>query len=168
MSTDAQEMEMGSKPVQEHEWLQNLIGEWRTECTMSMGPDAPAVTCQGTETVRSLDGMWAFTEGKGQMPNGEPMEYFATLGYDLTFHEYRGCWFSGVSSHLWKHVGELSSDGKTMTLTCEGPHMEKDGETAMYRDVIEIVDRDHRTMTSYGQDEHGAWQEFMKVSLTRA
>jgi hypothetical protein len=45
--------------------------------------------------------------------------------------------------------------------------MVKDGETANYRDVIEIIDDNHRTLTSYGQDENGDWQEFMNAHYTR-
>lgn len=55
-----------------------------------------------------------------------------------------------------------------MTLNCVGPSMVKDGETANYRDVIEIVDDNHRTMTSYGEDDDGKWQKFMTVRYTRA
>ena len=168
MSTETQEaMEMGTKPIKEHEWLQKLVGEWRTEGEMMMGPDQPKTKSQGTESVKSLGGLWAFGNGKGTMPDGSMMEYRTALGYDVSFKEYRGCWIADMSSHLWKQVGELSADGKTMTLNCEGPHMEKDGETANYRDVIEIIDDNHRKMTSYSQDEDGKWQEFMTVQYTR-
>jgi hypothetical protein len=168
MSTETMEpVEMGTKPVQEHEWLRKLVGEWRTESEMSMGPDQPKQRSQGTESVKSLGGLWAFGEGKAKMPDGTAMEYYSALGYDVSFKEYRGCWFASMSSHLWKQVGELSEDGKVMTLNCVGPSMTKDGETANYRDVIEIQDGNHRTMTSYGQDDNSEWQEFMKVSYTR-
>jgi hypothetical protein len=168
MSTQEQEpMEMGTKPVPEHEWLQKLVGEWRVETVMSMGPDQPKQTSQGTESVKSLGGLWAHGEGHAAMPDGTPMTYYSALGYDVSFKEYRGCWFASASSHLWKQTGELSADGRTMTLNCVGPDMVKDGETANYRDVIELLDENHRTMTSYGQDEKGEWQEFMKASYTR-
>ena len=102
------------------------------------------------------------------MPNGAPMTYYSALGYDVSFKEYRGCWFASVSSHLWKQAGGLSADGKILTLNCVGPNMTKDGETANYRFVIEIVDENHRTMTEYGQDDNGEWQEFIKSRYTRA
>lgn len=168
MSTETQElMEMGSKPVNEHEWLQQLVGEWRTESEMTM-PDGQTIAAHGHESVKSLGGLWAFGEGHTTMPNGAPMEYYTGLGWDLTFKGYRGFNVMSVSSHLWKYEGTLSADGKTMTLNCEGPNMEKDGETAMYRDVIEIIDRDHRTLTTYGQDDSGQWMLFMKAHYTRA
>lgn len=40
-------------------------------------------------------------------------------------------------------------------------------ETANYKDVIEIVDDNHRTLTSYGEQENGEWMEFMKATYTR-
>lgn len=168
MSTQTQEaVEMGTKPVPEHQWLQKLVGEWRVETEMTMAPDQPKQKSEGTESVKSLGGLWALGEGKATMPDGTTMTYYSALGYDVSFKEYRGCWFASMSSHLWKQTGELSADGKVMTLNCVGPHMTNEGETANYRDVIEILDAHHRTLTSYGQDESGQWQEFMKARYTR-
>ncbi len=165
MEQDA--MEMGTQPVPEHQWLQKLVGEWRVETQMTTGPGQPKHTSQGTESVKSLGGLWALAEGKTTMPDGTAMTYYSALGYDVSFKEYRGCWFASMSSHLWKYVGELSADGRVMTLSCVGPDMVKEGETANYRDVIAILDADHRTLTSYGQEEDGEWHEFMKAHYTR-
>lgn len=168
MSTETEEViEMATRPVPEHEWLQNLVGEWRVETEMIMGPGQTTQKAEGTESVKSLGGLWAVGEGKGKMPDGTEMIHCSAIGYDVSFKEYRGCWYASVSSHLWKYVGELSADGKVMTLNCVGPNMTKDGETANYRDVIEILDANHRTLTSYGQDDNGEWQEFMKAHYTR-
>lgn len=167
MSNETQEMEMGTKPVKEHEWLNKLVGNWRTEAEMTM-PDGTSTNSTGTETVKNLGGLWAFSEGRADMPDGTPMEYKAGIGYDVSFKEYRGFWIMSMSSHLWKYTGTLSGDGKKLTLDCVGPHMEKDGETANYRDVHEILDDNHRTMTSFGQDDSGNWNQFMKVSFTRS
>ena len=166
-TTETQEpTEMGTKPTEQHRWLEKLVGEWKTETEMTM-PDGTKQTAAGSETVQSFGGLWAFGEGKSNMgPNGD-MEYKVALGYDVSFNEYRGCWFATMSSHLWKYVGTLSADGKTMTLDCVGPSMMKDGETANYRDIVEIIDANHRTLTSMGEDENGQWQEFMKSRYTR-
>jgi len=166
MSTETQEaMEMGTKPTREHQWLQKLVGEWRTESEMMM-PNGESMKSQGRESVRSLGGLWSYGEGKGTMPNGDSMEYYVALGYDVTFNQYRGCMIMNVSSHLWKYEGELSADGRVMTLNCEGPNMEGEG-TAQYRDVIEIIDENHRTLTSCGQQPNGEWVLFMKAHYTR-
>lgn len=168
MSTDTPEpMDMVTKPVEEHKWLENLLGEWRVESEMVIEAGGETFKTKGTASVKSLGGLWAFTESKDTMPDGTEMESYTALGYDVSFKEYRGCWFGSPSSHLWKYFGELSDDGKKMTLNCEGPSMIKDGETAQYRDVIELIDENHRTLTSSGQDEKGEWQEFMKATYTR-
>ncbi len=159
-------MEMGTKPVKEHEWLQNLVGEWITRTVMNM-PDGSSMTTDGRESVKSVGGLWAFGEGSGEMPDGSASNHYVALGYDVSFKEYRGCWFGSFSSHLWKYVGSLSGDGKTMTLNCEGPDMEEDGKTALYKDVIELIDQDHRKMTSYWQDQSGAWQVAMTTEYSR-
>jgi len=168
MSEEAQESpEMGTKPKPEHEWLQQLVGDWTVTSEMIMGPDQPPVTSQGTEKTINLGGLWAFGEGTGTMPDGGQMEYRTGLGYDVSFNEYRGFWLGSVSSHLWKYVGTLSEDGKTMTLNCVGPDMVNDGQTANYRDMIEILDANHRTLTSYGEGPEGVWTQFMKATYTR-
>lgn len=165
-SDDQDQMDMGTKPIEDHQWLNKLVGEWNVESEMTM-PGGESMVSHGTESVKSLGGLWAFGEGHSQMPNGTPYDYYTTLGYDVSFKEYRGCWFGSMSSHLWQQTGTLSEDGKTMTLDCVGPNMEVDGETANYRDVIEIVDDNTRMMTSYGQDGQGEWQEFMKSTYRR-
>ena len=168
MSAQTQEpVEMGTKPVQEHQWLQKLVGEWRVETDMMMGQDQPRHKSESTESVKSVGGLWVVGEGTATMPDGTPMTDYLVLGYDVSYREYRGCWFASMSSHLWKYAGELSADGKVMTLNCVGPSFTKDGETANYRYVIEIIDEDHRTLTSLGQDDNGEWQEYMTASYTR-
>jgi len=168
MSTATQEpVEMGTKPVKEHEWLQQFVGDWRIESEMWMGPGQPTARISGTETVKSVGGLWAFGERQGAMPDGKPMSTYWTLGYDVSFKEYRGCWFASMSSHLWKQTGTLSADGKTMTLDSVGPNMVVDGETANYRDVIEIIDDNRRTLTSYGPGETGEWEQYMKSTFSR-
>lgn len=162
-----EEMEMATKPLAEHEWLGNLIGTWKTSCEMMMG-EGEKMHSSGTEVVTSLGGLWAFGEGVATMPDGSEMQYKSALGFDVSFKEYRGCWFASASSHLWKQTGTLSADGKRMTLDCVGPDMMRDGETANYRDVIDLIDENTRTMTSFAEGEDGSWTEFMKVTFTRA
>lgn len=161
--------EMGpTKPLAEHEWLKNLEGSWRTESQMWMDPSQEPSKSEGKEKVTVLGGLWAFTEGEGAFPGGETMYYKSGLGYDVSFKEYRGFWIASMSSHLWRYHCVLSDDKKTMTMNCEGPDMEKEGETANYKDVIEIHSADHRSMTSYGQDKaSGEWVKFVECHYYR-
>jgi len=168
MSTATEEaVEMGTKPIREHEWLRHFIGDWRVENEMTMAPGAPKMKSEGRETVKDLGGLWAVAEGDSKMPDGASMDYYATLGYDVSFKKYRGCWFASVSSHLWVQEGQLDADGRILTLNCVGPDMMKDGETANYRFDFEIVDQNHRTMTEYVEGNGSGWQELIKSRYTR-
>ena len=161
MSSDTQDFpEMVTKPLKEHEWLENLMGEWRIESEMSMEPGGDTFTTTGKASVKSLGGLWAYSANIDTMPDSSTVESYFALGYDVTFKEYRGCLVMAVSSHLWKYTGALSEDGKTMTLDCEGPSMTEDNASAFYRDIIELIDKNHRTYTSFAQDEKGQWQQF--------
>ncbi len=165
--TSTQEpMEMATKPLPEHEWLKNLVGEWKVSSEMMM-PDGSTTTGEGEETVELLGGLWAFAQGSAPMPDGTPMVWKSGIGYDVSFKEYRGFWLASASSHLWKYTGEMSEDQKKLTLSCVGPNMMKDGETANYRDVVELIDENTRTLTSFGEGEDGSWTQFMKATYTR-
>src|SRR5437660_3538014 len=78
-------------PQKEHEWLQQLVGEWQTETEADMGPGQPPLKCKGTESVRSLGGYWTHGEVKGDV-NGMPVTGIMTLGYDPQAKKYVGTW----------------------------------------------------------------------------
>lgn len=167
MSTQTSEpVQMGTLPIREHEWLQKLVGDWSIETEMTMGPDQPKQKASGSESIKSLGGLWALGQGEMVMPGSGRMIYYAALGYDVTLKEYRSCWIASVSSHLWTKSGQLSADGKVLTLTGEGPDMQRDGMT-QYRDVFEIIDADHFTLTQHGKDDRGGWQQFFQAHYTR-
>ena len=170
-SDSKEPIEMGTKPAPEHQWLQQLVGEWRTEHGNDDGDwGSPTQKVNRLhESVKSLGGLWALTEGKGTMPDGTEMTYYVRRS--ATMCRSRSIGAASVASICLRTcgnmTGELSADGKVMTLNCVGPNMFKDGETANYRDTIEIVDANHRTLTATGQDENGEWQVYMKSHYTR-
>ena len=54
-----------------------------------------------------------------------------------------------------------------LTLDSEGPSFSGDGTMAKYQDIIEIIDRDHYTMTSQLQGPDGQWVRFMHGAYRR-
>ncbi|MBX3096312.1 MAG: DUF1579 domain-containing protein [Fimbriimonadaceae bacterium] len=161
------EMPTATKPVEEHKWLQQFVGNWNVVTEMWMDPSEPPMTGQGTESVTSLGGLWTVAEVKGAMPDGTPTRGFTVFGYDVSFNEYRGCFYGDMSSHLWKYTCTLSDDKKSLICDCVGPDMVNEGQTANYRDVYTFEDANKRTLTSYGEDANGEWQMFMKSTYTR-
>jgi hypothetical protein len=151
----------------EHEWLQQLVGEWTSELTCSMGPDQPPSITSGTETVRSLGGLWIVGDGTGETPGGTPMTSVITLGFDPAKGRFVGTFVASMMTMIWHYEGALDTDGRTLTLDTEGPSFTGDGTTSKYRDIVTIESRDHRTMTSQVLGADGGWTRFMTAHYRR-
>ncbi|MBI2276779.1 MAG: DUF1579 domain-containing protein [Dechloromonas sp.] len=154
-------------PQAEHQWLQQLVGEWTTEAQMAT---EPAEACKGTESVRSLGGLWVLAEGRGEMPDGGSATMLMTIGYDPGKKRYVGTWIGSMMTHMWLYDGELDASRTVLTLNSEGPDMSPGavpGRLAKYKDVIELKDADHRTLTSHCLGADGQWQQFMTARYQR-
>jgi hypothetical protein len=158
----------GPAPQREHQWLQQLVGEWSYETATTVEPGQPPVTAQGTESVRSLGGLWVLGESQGEMPGGAIGTALVTLGYDITRKRFVGTWIGSMMTNLWVYDGELDASGRVLTLDSEGPSMSDDGTTSKYQDVIAFQGDNQRTMTSRTLLPDGTWQQFMTVVYRRA
>ena len=149
----------------EHQWLQKLVGEWTFENECVMGPDQPPMKAVGTDSVRSLGGVWVLCEGRCEMPSGGPMMSIMTLGYDPARKRFVGTFIASVMTFLWIYDGGLTGD--TLTLDADGPSFTGDGKLVKYQDIIEIKSDDHRTLTSQSLGADGKWHRFMTVNYRR-
>ncbi len=166
-SDEHKEATMMAEPQAEHRWLHRLLGEWSFEGEAAMGPDKPPEKWQGTETVRSLGGLWIFAEGKGEMPGGGVAESVMTLGYDPQRKRFTGTFIASMMTHMWHYDGKLDAAEKVLTLDTEGPDMAVPGKMAKYRDVVEVKSDDHRVLSSHLLGEDGTWQKFMTAHYRR-
>jgi hypothetical protein len=155
------------QPQAEHKWLQKLVGEWTYEGDCSMGPDQPPSKMTGTETVRSLGGLWTIGEGTGGMPGGGTSMSVMTLGYDPVKQKFVGTFIASVMTHLWPYEGTLDASGRVLSLDSEGPDFSGGPKMAKYQDVIEFLSDDHRTLSSHLRDENGQWVKFMTMHYRR-
>ena len=158
---------MQAKPQKEHDWLQRMVGEWTSEAHASMGPDKPPETFRGTESVRSIGGLWVMCEGRGEMPSGGTALTIMTLGYDPARKRYVGTFIGSMMTHLWVYDGSLDAAGKVLTLDTEGPHFGVEGKMAKYKDIIEFTSDDHRVLTSQMLGDDGQWHQFMTAHYRR-
>jgi hypothetical protein len=157
---------MNAEPQQQHQWLQRMVGEWTSEAEAIMGPDKPPETFRGTESVRSVGGLWTVGEGRGDMPGGIATTIM-TLGYDPARKRFIGTFIGSMMTHLWVYDGELDAAGKVLTLDAEGPSFTQD-KMAKYKDVIEFKSDDHRVLTSHILGDDGQWHQFMTAHYRRA
>ena len=158
---------MKAEPQKEHQWLQQLVGEWTSEAECSMGPGQPSTKSYGTERVRMVGGLWMVGEGQGEMPGGGTATMIMTLGYDPQKKKYLGTWIGSMMTHMWHYDGEMDASGRILTLSAEGPSMAGDGTMAKYQDIIEIKSKDHRTLSSRVLGPDGTWNHFMTAHYRR-
>jgi hypothetical protein len=154
-------------PQQEHHWLDKLVGEWTSEMNCSMGPDQPPMTSTGTDSVRTLGGLWVMCEGRGKMPDGGAATTIMTLGYDPAKKRYVGTFIGSMMTHMWLYEGSVDASGKVLTLDTVGPSFAGDGKMAQYQDIIEFKSDDHRTLSSQVLGEDGKWNHFMTAHYRR-
>ena len=154
-------------PQKQHQWLQQLVGEWVSEADATMEPGKPPEKFNGTESVRSLGGLWTLAEGQCEMPGGGTGTTMMTLGYDPQNKRYVGTFIGSMMTHLWVYDGALDSAERVLTLAAEGPSMAAEGKMGKYRDVIEFKSDDHRVLTSHMLGDDGTWHEFMTASYRR-
>jgi hypothetical protein len=157
---------MHAEPQKEHQWLEQLVGEWTTEMEGVAGPDQPPVKHAGTETVRSLS-TWVLCEGLFSMPDDRPARTVMTLGYDPAKKKFVGTFIGSMMTNLWVYEGELDASGKKLVLDAEGPSFADPTKAAKYKDTVEIVSPDHRTLSSQFQAEDGTWHHFMTAHYRR-
>jgi hypothetical protein len=157
---------MQAEPQAEHQWLQKLVGEWTFESECSMGPDQPPMKSTGSETVRSLGGLWTMGEWHNEY-EGKPTTMIMTLGYDPARKKFVGTFVGEMMTHLWVYEGELDAAGKVLTLNAEGPDFSGGPNLINYKDVIEFHSDDHRTLTSHMQGPDGQFTKFMSAEFRR-
>ena len=155
------------KPTSEHEWLQQLVGDWLVETEASMGPDQPPSLFHGSESVRTLGDLWVLCEGCGQMPDGDEARMLFTFGYDLKKQKFVGSFIGSMMTHFWIYEGSLDAAKKVLTLDTVGASFADENQQANYHDIIEIIDADHRQLRSEYQAADGTWHQFMTARYTR-
>ena len=159
--------EMEAKPQKQHQWLERFEGDWTYESEAVMAPDQPPEKFTGSESVRSIGGLWFLAEGQGDMPGGGAATTLMTLGYDPQRQRFVGTWIGSMMTHMWVYDGELDAAQRVLTLHTEGPNMTVPGTLAKYRETIELRDDDHRVFTSHMLRDDGSWQQLMTAHYRR-
>jgi hypothetical protein len=158
---------MNATPEKPHRWLEKLLGEWIYETESPAHAGQPVSKLTGTETVRSIGGLWIQAEARGEMPGGGPATSVMTLGYDTQKKRFVGSWIGSMMTYMWVYDGELDAAERMLTLNSEGPSMAGDGTLSTYQDVIELKSNDHRTLTARVRKSHGTWEQFMTMEYRR-
>lgn len=159
---------MKTAPQKEHQWLKQLLGEWRFEGEAVVSPGQPPIKTTGMEKVHALGDLWVLCEGRGAMPDdGAMANMLMTLGYDTQKKAFVGSWVGSMMTNIWVYRGALDASGTVLTLDTEGPSMSGDGTQARYQDVITLKSADERELSSQVQQDDGTWKRFMTTAYWR-
>jgi uncharacterized protein YndB with AHSA1/START domain len=154
------------KPQKEHDWLQQLVGDWTYEADCP-GPDGQPTKMTGSVATRSLEGLWIVSEATGKMPNGGPAISIITLGYDPAKGRYVGTFVASMMTYLWIYDGQLAADGKSLPLDAVGPSFTDPTKMENYRDTVTVHSDDHWTLSAGIQQPDGSYNEFMTTHYRR-
>lgn len=154
------------QPTPEHQWLQQLVGDWESETAMTIEPGKPAEVSTGTEHVEALGGFWTLSEIKGTMMQ-KPFVGNMTLGYDTEAEKYIGTWVDSMTGKLWKYEGTLDESKKKLTLKTAGECALHPGKISQFKEVLELTDANHKTYTSSVMGDDGQWVTMFTSHATR-
>ncbi len=161
---------MHESPSPRHAWLEHLIGEWSFQGAATIdeqGQPGEGSSCEGIERVRAFSDLWIIAEGEMPVPEGEPMRYTMTLGYDPRTDRFRGTWFCTMMTHMFLYEGTLDDTERLLPLDTRGPAFHAPTQMADYRDIIELTGEGTRTLSSECPGPDGAWVRFMRAEYRR-
>jgi hypothetical protein len=165
-SAQVEEMPQPEPKLEQHEWLQQLVGEWTVTAEATMAPGAEPMGMESTERTRSIGGLWVMSEMTASLA-GTPFTSIMTLGYDPKKKAFVGTWIDSMQTHMWHYVGTLDETKTVLTLATEGPSMDDPDKECKFRDTIELKGKDVRLLTSSVQGEDGTWSTFMRAEYQR-
>jgi Protein of unknown function (DUF1579) len=154
------------EPQKEHEWLQQLVGDWTFETEVDMGPNVPSMISTASDHSRALGDLWVLSEWEMELPDGVKGTSLMTLGYDPARQRFVGSFVTSSMTHHWLYEGELDESGKVLTLNAQGPNFAGEG-MAMFQDIIEITGPNERRLYSQVQGPDGTWNRFMTSTFRR-
>lgn len=157
---------MNADPRPEHQWLQQLVGEWTYESEATAEPGQPPQQMNRTQSIRPIGSLWIQSEMHEETLSG-PHTSLLTLGFDPEQDRFVGTFVSSMMSQFWHYLGQLDAARKVLTLDTEGPSATGEGR-ANYQDIIELVDDRTYEFRSRMQDESGQWVDFMRMVCRRS
>lgn len=146
--------------------LRQFAGNWELAGEVIAPRDRQTFPVTGTESVRMLGEHWLVSDVKFSMA-GMNVTGVTMIGYDPAAAAFVGSYVSSLDSVLWKYAGEMDGTGSRLTLETEGPSPLRLGETARFRETLELRDSDHKLFTSSLQLDDGTWMKVVNWEYRR-
>ena len=155
-------------PGKMHEHLARGVGTWQGKSTMWMYPSAEPATSDCTSTVTPMmDGRFIKVEYAGEMPGMGPYNGFGIFGFDNVSQKFVSTWIDTCGTGMGNGTGELSADGKTLTIT-RTYNCPLSKKPVSMKEVETITGQNTKTLEITGSDpKSGKEFKMLSVEFTR-
>ena len=153
-------------PGKEHQMMASWNGNWKTEMTMWMAPEAPPSKTTGTLVNEMLmDGRYQQSRHSSTW-EGMPFEGISTLAFDNAKKVFISTWIDNMGTGIM--TGEGPWDEAAKTITIKGKMIDPStGKEMDYREVFRIMDADNQLMEMYAPGSDGKEFKTMEIKYTR-
>ncbi|QEC52671.1 uncharacterized protein DUF1579 [Anseongella ginsenosidimutans] len=152
-------------PGEMHKMLAEDDGEWTSEITFWMAPDAPPTTTSGTSTNRMImDGRYQESVFSGEM-NGMPFEGIGVTGYDKARKVFVTTWIDNMGTGMMYLEGQWNEADKSITFRGTMTDPLSGGEVEI-KQVIKRIDEDTQVMEMYDTRDGNEFKS-MEIKMTR-
>lgn len=136
---------------EQHKKLARLEGTWNTTMSWQMTADMEPMVSESTTKCEMVMGdRYLKSHCQGSMGD-QSFEGLGFTGYDNTKKKYVSTWLDNMATGIMMSEGEMSADGKTLTLISEGV-CPLTGKTIKMRLVETFIDNNNWTMDFYTPD----------------
>jgi uncharacterized protein DUF1579 len=149
-----------------HHFLAQLVGGWRGTAKLWLEPDVLADESPVLGSIHLvLEGRFAIYLYQGAI-EGEPQHGMFTFGYNTTLDQYEGSWLDSFHNNtaIMCCVGKPKERGFWVLGTYPDPAGGPDWE---WRTEVELLDREHLTLTAYNISPEGQESKAVETVLTR-
>jgi hypothetical protein len=162
-----------AKPGANHALLTAGVGAWDYKVKYWMNPDNPPVESGGTSVARPvMDGRYVITDHTGKMqmpgPNGAMMDAqflgMSIEGYDNAKKKFVSSWIDNMGTGIMHSEGTYDAGAKSFTYL--GEYEPMPGMKLKIRQVLKVVDKDHRVMEFY-EERGGKEIKTMEIGYAR-
>jgi hypothetical protein len=151
-------------PGANHELLAKMVGEWKTEISSWMAPDAPPSITEGKSVYESILGGRYIQSVETSTFMGMPFEGRAISGYDNASKKFFTYWIDNMGTGVL--AAEGSYDEASKTLTYIGSGMSFNGEYKT-RELIKWMSDDEIMFTMYMEEGGKPEMKMMEIKYTR-
>ena len=149
-----------------HHFLAQLVGSWKGTAKLWLEPDVLADESPVLGSIHLvLEGRFAIYLYQGAI-EGEPQHGMFTFGYNTTLDQYEGSWLDSFHNNtaIMCCVGKPKERGFWVLGTYPDPAGGPDWE---WRTEVELLDREHLTLTAYNLSPEGLESKAVETVLTR-